>query len=200
MPLEGNRETSVARCVRINNYMHARRFSCMLLGIWLAGSILMTFIAADSANTASRILRDHSAGAGIRIKSMGEDEARIMLGYPARLQARWWLEEWENVELVLGAAFFFFLLFATREGKLVLYFTLGIYAVVLFQRFFTLPQMLYLGGQMDFVPANVFTPERNQLTAVQTAFTGLEMFKVLLQLALGVYLIARSRRSSYSNE
>jgi hypothetical protein len=180
--------------------MHARRFSCMLLGIWLAGSILMTFIAADSANTAGRILRDHSAGASIRIKSMGEDEARIMLGYPARQQARWWHEEWENVELALGAGFFFFLLFGTREGKLVLFFTLGIYAVVLFQRFFTLPQMLYLGGQMDFVPENVFIPERNQLTAVQTAFTGLEMFKVLLQLALGVYLIARSRRSSHSNE
>lgn len=172
----------------------------MLLGIWLAGSILMTFIAADSANTASRILRDHSASAGIRIRSMGEDEARIMLGYPARQQARWWLEEWENVELVLGAAFFFFLLFGTREGKLVLFFTLGIYAVVLFQRFFTLPQMLYLGSQMDFVPVNVFVPERNELTAVQTAFTGVEIFKVLLQVALGVYLIARSRRFSHSKE
>jgi hypothetical protein len=172
----------------------------MLLGIWLAGSILMTFIAADSTNTARRILRDHSAGAGIRIRSMGEDEARIMLGYPARQQARWWLEEWENVELVLGAAFFFFLLFGTREGKLVLFFTLGIYAVVLFQRFFTLPQMLYLGSQMDFVPVNVFVPERNELTAVQTAFTGLEIFKVLLQVALGVYLIARSRRFSHSKE
>jgi hypothetical protein len=172
----------------------------MLLGIWLAGSILMTFIAADSANTASRILRGHSAGANIRIKSMGEDEARIMLAYPVRQQSRWWLEDWENVELVLGAAFFFFLLFGTREGKLVLFFTLGIYAVVLFQRFLTLPQLLYLGSQMDFVPLNVFIPERNQLIAVQTAFTGLEIFKVLLQLALGVYLIARSRRSSHSKE
>jgi hypothetical protein len=172
----------------------------MLLGVWLAGSILMTFIAADSANTASRILRDRSAGASTRFKSMSEDDARIMLGYPARQQARWWLEEWANVELALGAAFFFFLLFGTREGKLVLFFTLGIYGVVLFQRFFTLPQLLYLGSLMDFVPVNVFIPERNELTAVQTAFTGLEIFKVLLLLALGVYLIARSRRSSHSKE
>lgn len=172
----------------------------MLLGMWLAGSILLTFLIADGANTAGRILRDHSPGAGIRINAMGEDEARIMLAYPVRQQARWWLEEWENVELVLGAAFFFFLLFGTGEGKLVLFFTLGIYGLVLFQRFFTLPQMLYLGNLMDFVPANAIIPERNQLTAVQTAFTGIEIFKVLLQLALGVYLIAGSRRSSHSRD
>lgn len=165
----------------------------MLLGIWLAGSIMMTLIAADSANAASRILRSHSSAAGIRIKAMGEDEARIMLAYPVRQQARWWLEEWANVELVLGAGFFFFLLFGTREGKLVLFFTLGIYGLVLFQRYFALPQLLYAGSLMDFVPANALSPERNQVAAVQNWFAGLEIFKVLLQLVLGVYLIARSR-------
>jgi hypothetical protein len=177
--------------------MHARRFSCMLLGIWLAGSIVMTLIAADSANTANRIPRNHSPAADIRIKAMGraigDNEARIMLAYPVRQQARWWLEEWENVELVLGAGFFFFLLFGTREGKPVLFFTLGVYGLVLFQRFLTLPQLLYLGSLMDFAPADAFIPERHQLTAVQTAFAGLEIFKVLSQLALGVYLIVRSR-------
>ncbi len=172
----------------------------MLLGIWLAGSILMTFLTADSANTAGRLLLDHSPGAGVHIKSMGDDEARTMLAYPVRQQTRWWLEEWENTELVLGAVFFFFMLFGTREGKLVLAFTLGIYALVLFQRFFTLPQLLYLGGVMDFVPVNAVIPERNQLTAVQTAFIGLEIFKVLLQLALGAYLIGRSLRSSHSRD
>jgi hypothetical protein len=172
----------------------------MLLGIWMAGGIVTTFIVADSAHTAGRILRDHSPAAGFRIKTMGEDEARVMLAYPVRQQARWWIGDWENVELVLGAALFLFLLFGTREGKLVVFFTLGIYGLALFQRFFTLPQMLYLGSLMDFVPENVFVPERNQLTAVQTAFTGIQIFEVLLQLALGAYLIAGSRRSTHSRQ
>ena len=165
----------------------------MLLGIWLAGSIVMTLIAADSANAAGRLLRNPSSAAAIPIKAMGENEARIMLAYPVRQQARWWLEDWENVELVLGASFFFFLLFGTNEGKPVLFFTLGIYGLVLFQRFLTLPQLLYLGRLMDFVPVNAAVPERHQFTAIQTVFDGLEIFKVLLQLALGAYLIVRSR-------
>ena len=66
-----------------------------------------------------------------------------MLAYPVRQQVRWWLEEWANLELALGALFFLFLLFGTREGKPALLVTLGIYAIVLFERFFTLPQMLF---------------------------------------------------------
>jgi hypothetical protein len=120
------------------------------------------------------------------------------LAYPVRQQVRWWLEEWENLELALGAFFFLFMLFGTREGKPALSVTLGIYAIVLFERFLTLPQMFYLGGQMEFVAVNVVAPERNQLIAVQNAFTGVEIFKALMILGLGVYLIARSRRSSHS--
>jgi hypothetical protein len=178
--------------------MHARRFACMLLGFWLAGSIVMTFIAADSANSAGRLLLDHGPAANLRIKTMGQEEARIILAYPVRQQVRWWLEEWENLELALGAFFFLFLLFGTSEGKLALSVTLGIYAIVLFERFFTLPQMLYLGAQMDFVPLNVVIPERNESIAVQNAFTGVEIFKSLAILGLGVYLVARTRRSNHS--
>jgi len=170
----------------------------MLLGFWLAGSIVMAFIASDSGNTAQRLLVDHGPAAGLRIKAMGREEARIMLAYPVRQQVRWWLEEWENLEMVLGAFFFLFLLFGTREGKLALSLTLGICAIVLFQRFFTSPQILYLGAQMDFVPLNVVIPERNELIAVQKIFTGVEIFKALAILGLGVYMIARTRRSSHS--
>ena len=74
----------------------------------------------------------------------------------------------------------------------------GIYAIVLFQRFFTSPQIVYLGAQMDFVALNVVIPERNQLIAVQKIFTGVEIFKALAIVGLGVYLIARKRRSSHS--
>jgi len=172
----------------------------MLLGLWLAGSMVTTFIAADSANTAGRILLDHPPAASLRINSMGEDEARLLLAYPVKQQARWWLVEWQDLELVLGAVFFFFLLFASREGTMVLGFALAMFALAFFQRFFTLPQMLYLGNVMDFVPVNRAMPERNQLTAVQTAFAGLEIFKILMGFGLGIYLIARSRRSDHTRK
>jgi len=172
----------------------------MLLGIWLAGSIVMTFIAADSANAASRIMRKQPPGVIMRIKSMGENEARQILAYPVRQQARWWLEEWGNVELVFSVAFFFFLLFGTREGKVVLFFTLGICGLLVFQRYYMLPQLLYLDSLMDFSAVNALIPERNQLAVVRTAFNSIEILKLLLLLVLGTYLISRSRRFSHSAE
>lgn len=178
--------------------MHARRLACMLLGFWLAGSILITFIAADSANSADRLLRNHGAAASERIKDMGQDEARLMLlAYPVRQQTRWWLEEWSNLELLIGGIFFFFMLFGTKEGKITLAFTLGIFAIVLFQRLYTLPQLLFLGSVMDFVPANVVMPERNQLIAVQNAFTAVDLFKDLVMLGMAAYFIARTPRSNH---
>ncbi len=72
--------------------MHARRFACMLLGMWLAGSVLMTWIAADSFNAAPRLLAQHSPGFSLRAKSMDPEEAARMLAYPVRQQTAWWLE------------------------------------------------------------------------------------------------------------
>jgi hypothetical protein len=178
--------------------MHARRFSCLLLGLWLGGGMAMTFIAADSAHTADRILLHHPPAVTSRIGAMGQEEARLLLAYPVMQQARWWLTEWEYAELVLGAAFFLFLLFGTGEGKAVLGFTLGMYGLVLAQRFFALPQMLSLGNLTDFVPAATVLPERNQLTAAQDAFIGIEILKALMGFGLGAYMIARSRRSNHA--
>ena len=72
--------------------MHARRFAYMLLGMWLAGSALMTWIAADSFRAAPRILAAHSPEFGVRLQSMGREEARMTLAYPVWLQVGWWTE------------------------------------------------------------------------------------------------------------
>jgi hypothetical protein len=178
--------------------MHARRFAVMLLGFWLAGSMAITFLVADSAKSAARLQAEHSAAADVRLKALAPEDARLMLAYPVRQQMRWWLDGWENLDLAFAALFFLFLLFGTREGKVVLSYALGIFAIVLFQRFFTTPQILYLSAQMDFVHAGVATPERNQLVAAQSAFTSIEIFKMLAILGLSVYMLARTRRLRHS--
>ena len=100
--------------------MHAGRFACMLLGMWLAGSALATWITADSFHAARRILASHSPEFGVRLQSMGGEEARMMLAYPVRQQVGWWAEQWGDFEIAFGACFFLFLLLGTREGKITL--------------------------------------------------------------------------------
>ncbi len=178
--------------------MHPRRFSCLLLGLWLAASATMTFLATDSANTADRILREHGPAASLRIKAMGQEEATAMLAYPVRQQGQWWLAEWASIELALGAGFFLFLLFGTGEGKMVLSVVLAIYALALFQRFFLLPQMHYLSNLIDFAPLSAAIPERHQFIAAQIEFDAIEIFKLLLGIGLGIFWIAPTRRSSHA--
>jgi hypothetical protein len=176
--------------------MHARRFACMLLGMWLAGSFLMTWLTADSFNAAPRMLATHSAEFSIRLKSMGQEEARMMLAYPVRQQVGWWMEEWSDFEIALGAFFFVFLLLGTREGKLALGLTLIPIAVAIFQRVFMTPQLLYLGGIMDFVSPNMVVAERGQLGAVRLGFVLVEAFKQFSGIVLAFILIGRQHRRS----
>lgn len=176
--------------------MHARRFACMLLGMWMACSALMTWLTADSFNAAPRMLASHSADFGLRLQSMGREETRMLLAYPVRQQAGWWMEQWGDLEIVLGAAFFIFLLLGTREGKVTLALALAPLAVAIFQRAFMTPQLLYLGGMLDFVPPNMMVAERGQLGAARMGFILVEILQLVAGGILAVLLIGRQHGRS----
>jgi hypothetical protein len=176
--------------------MHARRFACMLLGMWLAGSALMTWITADSFHAAPRILAAHSPEFGVRLQSMGREEARTMLAYPVRQQVGWWTEEWGNFEIAFGACFFLFLLLGTREGKTTLAIALAPLAVAIFQRTFMTPQLLDLGGMLDFAAPNMLVTERGQLEAVRMGFILVEVLQLVTGGVLATLLIGRQHGRS----
>lgn len=168
----------------------------MLLGMWLAGSLLMTWVALDSFNAAPRLLAVHSPEFALRLKSLGRDEARMLLAYPVRQQAGWWLEQWGDCEIAIGAFFFVFLLLGTREGKITLAVALVPLAVAIFQRTFMTPQLLYLGGMLDFVSPNLLVSERGQLSAVRVGFLLVEALELASGGVLAIFLIGRQHRRS----
>ena len=176
--------------------MHARRFACMLLGMWMAGSALMTWITADSFNAAPRILATHSPDFGARLQSMGREESRMLLAYPVRQQAAWWMEELGDFEIALGAGFLLFLLLGTREGKVTLAVALAPLAAAIFQRAFVMPHLLYLGDTLDFVSPNMIVAERGQLDAVRIGFILVEVLEQVAGGILAVLLIGRRHRRS----
>jgi hypothetical protein len=176
--------------------MHARRFACMLLGMWMAGSALMTWITADSFHAAPRMLVAHSPDFGSRLQSLGREESRMLLAYPVRQQAAWWMEEWGDFEILLGAGFFLFLLLGTREGKATLAIALAPLAVAIFQRTFMMPQLVYLGGLLDFVSPNMMVAERGQLDAVRMGFILVEVAEQVACGVLAALLVGRVHRRS----
>jgi hypothetical protein len=176
--------------------MHARRFACMLLGMWLAGSAVMTWIASDSVNAAPRILANHSPDFAIRLKSMGREDARMLLAYPVRQQVSWWLAEFGTLEIAAGALLFLFLLLGTREGKITLGISLVPLAVAIFKRAFLIPQLLGLGGLTDFVPANMALAERGQLDAARMGLLIVEGLELVTGTILAAILIGRQHGRS----
>ena len=168
----------------------------MLLGMWLAGSLLMTWITLDSFDAAPRLLATHSPEFASRMKSLGRDETRMLLEYPVRQQVGWWLEKWGSFEIALGAFFFIYLLLGTREGKITLAVSLAPLAVAIFQRSLMTPQLLFLGGMLDFVPPNMLVAERGQLGAVRVGFMLVEGLELASGAVLAALLIGRQHRRS----
>src|SRR3954462_14937114 len=99
--------------------MHARRLACFLLGLWLAGGLFMAWVATQNFREVDRLLSREDPAATLRLQPLGA-EARTILRYHASEMNRWLFRNWEIVQLVFGTAFFFVMLFGSRENKFVL--------------------------------------------------------------------------------
>jgi len=174
--------------------MLSRRFACLLLGMWLAGILLMTWVDWERMHSVATVLNGGNAAVSVRLKALAPEDARMLLTYLANEQARWYQRIWENVQVFGGAIFFAFLLFGTREGKLALGLSLGMLLIVLAERFLLSQQMLGLGGMIDFVRADLHSGERNEYWVLHNTYRMTELVKLGAGCMLGTVLLAGSTR------
>jgi len=181
--------------------MNTRRLACFLLGIWMGGGLLMVWVAAESFSSVDRLLARPHPVATAQFKALGRADARLLLRYQVSEQNRWYFENWEVMQIVLGALFFFFMLFATREKKFALSLVLLMIGAVLVQRFLLTPGMISLGRMIDFVPPEAPSGERTQFWVLHSWYWGVELGKSALGLALAARLIShRSARSGNARQ
>jgi hypothetical protein len=156
----------------------------------------MAWVAAENFATVDRLLAQPDPAATLRIKMLGKDEARLLLRYEASEQNRMYFEVWETVQVVLGAVFFFFLLFGTTEGKISLVLALVLVVLVLAQRFVLTPELQAIGKLLDFASPVAMLGERAKFRVVHTSYVVVELGKWAIQLVLAAMLIARGRARS----
>jgi hypothetical protein len=164
--------------------MHSRRLACFILGLWLGGGLLVAWTAADAFRAVDRLLAAPSPEATLRLRALGPSAARTLLRYQASEQNRALFRDWEAVQLVGGSLFFFFLLFATRERKFPLITVLVMVVVVALQRFAVTPELVSLGRNIDFVPADMPSEFRDRFWILHSGYAGLEALKWGAALAL----------------
>ena len=169
--------------------MIARRISLLLLGVWLGTLLLAALVAADNFSSPARALHSPNSRVQAEVQRFGEPQARAFLRFHAASINRDLFERYGYAELVLGAALWLLLLFATNGNRLVLLLSSGMLLVQLVVQFAIIPPMGELSRALDLAGASDMLPERRSFGGYHAAYAVLALVKLLLGLALAVRLV-----------
>jgi len=174
--------------------MHSSRIASFFLGLWLGSALLVAWVSRENLRVVDRTLASPNPAAVPALRSLGAG-ARPLFRYQASEQNRILMETWGSSQLVAGIALFFFLLFATREGKLSLLLGLLMIAAVVMQRFLLIPEIASLGRTLDFVADTLREADDNRLRVLDGGYFLAEAVKW----GLGLVLLASMGRRSGSS-
>lgn len=180
--------------------MHSRRLACLVLGLWLAGSVFMAWVATETFHSVDRLLDRPHPAASLEFRTLGPQASRLLLRYAASEQNRYLFENWEIAQIILGVLFFFFLLFGTHEDKFSLMMALLMLLIALGQRLLVTPELVAIGRTIDFIPPETRSGMRTKFMLLHRGYEAVEVFKWMIGLALAGRLIVSRRRSASAAE
>jgi|SRR2546426_6292824 len=175
--------------------MHFRRLASLLVGAWLMGCLFMDLVATQNFRSVDRLLSTPSAQASEHIRAMGgHDAARAFLRYQVSEQNRWYFENWERIQIGLGLLLLLVLLFGSVPDRFAVWLTVLMLAAVLAMHFFLTPEITRLGRSIDFTPQGTPSSERARFWNFHGAYSGAELVKLGLGVALAARLLRRKKR------
>lgn len=174
--------------------MHYRRIICLLLGFWLGGSLFMLTVATHNFAGVDILLRGPSAPAAKQIQVLGANEARTLLRYQVSELNRWYFENWERVQIGLGVAILLVFVFGAGAKPFAMITASAMLLIVLMQRFLLTPEIVRLGRAIDFVGTSSPSVDRAHFWNFHTAYSTIEVLKLVLGFLLTARLVFRRRR------
>ena len=181
--------------------MHARRVACFILGMWLGAGIVVAWLEREDFQTIQDVLAQPDAAVAERVKALGAHETYLLMGHVSSEQRQRTIRTWENVQLVLAPGFFFFVLFATREGKWPLAAALVLVGIVGLERFLLTPEVLWLSRISDFAHGHAASGAAVARKLLRGTHEGLEITKWVVEAALaGVLALRRGGRSGVARD
>jgi len=174
--------------------MHYRRIVCLLLGIWMGGALLMAWYGARGFNTVESIISQAHPAFAAQTKALGPAGTRSTVRYILAEQNRWFFRSWENMQLLLAAVMFAYLLFGTMEGKVSLAIILALIGLTLLERVLISPEMGLSGRALEYLPADLKQQEHARFWLLHNAYLGVEVMKFGCGLILGA-IVFSGRRS-----
>lgn len=177
--------------------MHARRFACFVLGLWLGGGLLVAWLTSVNLQVADHLVNDANPAARLELKVSGPN-SRALLRYQAAEENRRYYRIWGAAQLMLGFAFFALMLFGSRESKYLLGGILVLLLLVVFELTLVTPALTAQGRLLDFAPAA--SAERNRYWVLENSYRAIEAVKWLFTLLLAGQMVFSRKGSGRSRD
>jgi hypothetical protein len=168
------------------------RWAMFVLGMWIAGSLLIFVVATQNFRTVDRLLAGSpNATFTSQLATIGQSATRDLLRYLSSELNRLYFQLWNVAQIVLGLAALWLVwsqpaLAKARWGVVVML------AVVVLMTVWLQPQITSIGRSLDFVPRDPPPPAFGRFWALHGAYTALELGKLLVGIVVTVW-IGRSR-------
>ncbi len=168
------------------------RWSLVVMGVWLMGSICMSVVATENFYTVDRVLAAPGKPAfADLVQKLGQPAARELLRYLSSELNRLYFQMWNVAQIVLGVGALWLLAGARKRdpaGTLVG----AMLAIVVLMLVYLTPAIVSLGRELDFVPRDPAPPGLSRFWVLHAAYTSLEMLKLAIGLLAAGLIVRRS--------
>jgi hypothetical protein len=162
--------------------MHTRRVGAFLIGAWLLGSLLVTFMTSQSYRNVDRFFGSPPPQVAKELDDVGPDVMRQILRFHASEHNRHVTETWEVMQLGIAAALLATSFLTSHRSRIVVICTVLMAIMVLTMYLYVTPVMNTLSRSFDFLPLTAAVQERENFNYYSVWYRVLEVLKTILAL------------------
>ena len=174
--------------------MHFIRLAAIILGAWLAGSLIVSAVARQDFSAIDELLRDPPKEATDVLAKSGVRSVGALLRHQAAESNRRLSATWELVQIGLGTAILICLFFGPSAKRYTLVVCLLMLGAVCFLHWFITPEIQKLAPGVDFVLDMEQSQPRDRFRSLQTGYATTDTVKLGLGLVLAFGLVKSRRR------
>ena len=174
--------------------MHFRRLAALVLGGWLAGSLLMLAFTDRNTSVVDELIRTPAKQSIGTMSKLPEAELRMLMNHHGETVNGWIRRSWEITQLVLGVVLLLSLFFSAGGKRYTMILCLMMTATAAFQHWFLTPKVDQLTQATVFAQPDKLVVQRDRLRSMQTGYTTTEALKLGVGVLLAWGLLKRGRR------
>lgn len=176
--------------------MHHSRIAALLLGAWLAGTVMMLFFGAESFSLENDI---HASIPAAASKAVPPATLRAIVHHVIGEENRSLFQSWELVQIPLGIVLTLVLFLGVRS-RLMAALAFATLAIGFAAHIIITPDLTWLSRSMEAVPGVVDPRQRKQFWSLHTMYITLVVSQIVIGGVVAALLVRMRRRSQRKDD